>query len=135
MTNVLYASAKESFLTGAINMSSDTIKAQLVDAADYTVNAATDNALDDVPSGARVGTAVALSSKSVTGGVFDAADLTFTSVTGDPSEALVIYKDTGTESTSLLIAYIDSATGLPVTPNGGNINVAWDNGANKIFKL
>jgi hypothetical protein len=45
------------------------------------------------------------------------------------------YKDTGTESTSLLIFYIDTATGLPCTPNGGNITVAWDSGANKIFKL
>ena len=56
-------------------------------------------------------------------------------MTGDPSEALLIYKDTGTEATSPLIAYIDTATGLPVTPNGGNITVTWDNGTNKIFKL
>jgi hypothetical protein len=56
-------------------------------------------------------------------------------VTGDQSEALVIYKDTGMASTSPLIAYIDTATGLPYTPSGGNIDVAWDNGSNKIFKL
>ena len=56
-------------------------------------------------------------------GVFDAADVAFTTVTGDPSEVLVIYKDTGSAATSPLIAYIDTATGLPVTPNGGNINV------------
>ena len=56
-------------------------------------------------------------------------------MTGDPSEALVIYKDTGTESTSPLIMYIDTATGLPVTPNGGDITVTWDNGTNKIFKV
>ena len=48
---------------------------------------------------------------------------------------LVIYRDTGVEGTSALIAYIDAATGLPITPNGGDIIVAWDNGANKIFKL
>jgi hypothetical protein len=47
----------------------------------------------------------------------------------------VIYKDTGTAATSPLIAYIDTATGLPVTPNGGDITVTWDNGSNKIFKL
>jgi hypothetical protein len=67
--------------------------------------------------------------------VADAADITFTTVTGDQSEALVIYKDTGVEATSQLIAYIDTATGLPVTPGGGNITVTWDDGANKIFKL
>ena len=38
--------------------------------------------------------------------------MTFTSVTGPSIEAIVIYADTGTESTSPLIAYIDTATGL-----------------------
>ena len=33
------------------------------------------------------------------------------------------------------INFIDTATGLPITPNGGDIIVTWDNGANKIFKL
>ena len=42
---------------------------------------------------------------------------------------------TGTEATKDLIAFIDTATGLPCTPNGGNINVVWDSGANRIFKL
>ena len=59
----------------------------------------------------------------------------FTSVTGASIEAIVLYKDTGTDSTSPLIAFIDTATGLPITPNGGDIIVTWDNGANKIFKL
>ena len=43
--------------------------------------------------------------------------------------------DTGTDSTSPLIAFIDTATGLPITPNGGDIIVTWDNGPNKLFKL
>ena len=47
----------------------------------------------------------------------------------------MIYRDTGTEATSPLIAYIDTATGLPITPNGGDIIVVWDDGANKIFRL
>jgi len=67
--------------------------------------------------------------------VADAADVILSSVTGDTCEAIVIYKHTGTESTSRLIAYIDTATGLPVTPNGGDITIQWDSGANKIFKL
>ena len=48
---------------------------------------------------------------------------------------IIIYKDTGTEATSPLIAMIDTATGLPITPNGGDIIVTWDNGVNKIFKV
>lgn len=135
MANALYAKGREGFLDGSIDWDTHTIKCVLVDAADYTVNLSTHDNLDDVPSGARVGTAQTLASKTVTDGVADAADVTFTAVTGDPSEAIVIWKDTGTESTSRLIAYIDTATGLPVTPNGGDITIAWDNGANKIFKL
>ena len=50
-------------------------------------------------------------------------------------EAIIIYVDSGTEATSPLIAYIDTATGLPITPNGGDIIVTWDNGTNKIFKV
>jgi hypothetical protein len=67
--------------------------------------------------------------------VADAADVTFTAVSGDVSEALVIYKDTGTASTSRLIAYIDTATGLAVTPNGGDITVIWPSDAGRIFSL
>jgi hypothetical protein len=47
---------------------------------------------------------------------------------------MVIYVDTGTAATSPLVAYIDSGvTGLPVTPNGGNISITWN--ASGIFAL
>ena len=91
--------------------------------------------LSDIPSAARVSTAGPLTSKTSTAGVADAADVTFSLVSGDQSEAIVIYVDTGNESTSSLVAYIHQATGLPVTPSGGDIQIVWDNGANKIFKL
>lgn len=134
MANALYTKGKEALLDGSINLEADTIKCVLVDAADYTVNLSTHDNLDDIPSGARVGTPQTLGSKTFTGGVFDAADATFPSVTGDPCEAIVIYKDTGTESTSRLLAYIDTAaSGLPVTPNGGNIQIQWNAGG--IFAL
>jgi hypothetical protein len=134
MANNLYTKGIEALMKAGINLETDTIKATLVDAADYTVDLAAHDFINDVPAGARVAT-VTLASKAVAGGAFDAADATFPTVTGDPSEALVIWKDTGTESTSPLIMYIDTATGLPVTPNGGDITVAWDNGTNKIFKI
>ncbi len=137
MANALYTKFVESYMTQAANqvdLDADTIKAVLIDAADYTVDIANHDFLDDVPAGARVATGT-LANKTVTARVFDADDLTLTSVTGDPSEAIILYKDTGVEATSRLIAYIDTATGLPVTPNGANINIVWDSGANKIFKL
>ena len=132
MANALYPKGKEAFLSGSINLSSDTIKVALVDTASYTYNTAHDF-YDDV-SAAVVGTPVALGTKTVTNGTFDAADSVFSSVTGNQSEALVIYKDTGTASTSPLIAYFDTGvTGLPVTPNGGDINITWN--ASGIFSL
>lgn len=135
MANGLYNKGREGFLSGQINMSSNDIRAILVDTADYIVNLATHDFLDDVPAAARVAVSAAMASKTVTDGIFDAADVTWSAVSGDPSEAIVIYQHTGTESTSRLIAYIDTATGLPVIPNGGNITVTWDSGTNKIFKL
>lgn len=133
MANALYNSYKQSLLDSSCpNLSSDTIKVVLVDTGTYTFSAAHDF-FDDVSG--TVGSAQTLGSKTITNGVFDAADVTFTSVTGNSAEALIIYKDTGSAATSPLIAYIDSATGLPVTPNSGDINVVWDNGASKIFAI
>ncbi len=135
MANALYDKGRQAFLDGDIDWTANNIKCVLVDTNDYTVNLATHDNLDDIPSGARVATSANLTGKTSTDGVADADDVTFTSVTGDQSEALVIYQDTGTESTSKLIAYIDTATGLPVTPGGGNITVTWSNGSSRIFKL
>ena len=135
MTNALYDKGREGFLDGSIDWDTDDIRAILIDVADYTVDLAAHDNLDDIPAAARVAVSGALASKTVAAGVADAADVTWSEVTGDQCEAIVLYKHTGTDSTSRLIAYIDSATGLPVTPNGGDIKVEWDSGADKIFKL
>lgn len=135
MTNALYGKARQAFLDGDLDWSAMTIKAVLVDLADYTPVIDTHEFLSDIPSGARVATSAAFTGKTSTLGVADAADISFATVVGDQAEALVIYADTGVVGTSRLIAFIDTATGLPVTPNGGNVNVTWDNGANRIFKL
>lgn len=134
MTNTMYGKGKEKLL-GSIDLSSDTIKAVLIDTGSYTPNFTTDEFLAVIAGGAIVGTAVALASKTLTLGVFDAADTTLVAVTGAQSEAVLLYKDTGSAATSPLIALYDTGTGLPVTPNGGDILIQWDNGANKIFKI
>ena len=142
MANALYPKAKQKFIDpgtlgttsgDAIDLAGDNIKVVLVDGADYTYSSSHEF-LSDITAGGRVATSGNLASKTVTNGVFDAADVTFSAVTGDPSEILVIYKDTGTASTSPLIAYFDTGvTGLPVTPNGGDITVTWH--ASGIFAL
>lgn len=134
MANALYDLGRQAFLEGDIAILTDTINIVLIDTDDYTADLATDQYLSDIPAGARVATTT-LGSKTSTDGVFDAADATFTAVSGDESEAIVIYKHTGVEGTSQLIAYIDTATGLPVIPSSGDITVTWDAGVNAIFKL
>lgn len=135
MANALYDKARERFLTAQLNWSTDTIRAVLVDTGIYTPNLTAHEYLSDISSSARISTSSAFTGKTVAGGAADANDVTFTSVSGNSIEAIVIYRDTGTEGTSPLIAYIDTATGLPITPNGGDIIVTWDNGPNRIFKL
>ncbi len=135
MANTLYDYARQRFLEGQLNWLTDTIKVYLVDTGAYTPQTAIHQYLADITLSARIAGPVTLTSKSTTGGAADAADCTFTSVSGATIEALVIYRDTGSEATSPVIAYIDTATGLPITPNGGDIIVTWDNGTNKIFKV
>jgi hypothetical protein len=137
MSNTLYDFGRQGFLEAQFNWLTDTFKVILVDTGSYSPNFTTHRFLSDIPTSARIGTSsgVALTSKTTTGGAADAADITFSAVTGASIEALVIFKDTGTEGTSPLIAFIDTATGLPITPNGGDIICTWDNGTNKIFKL
>ena len=137
MTSALYSKAKESFLSQnpSIDLDTDTIKVALVNTStDYTYSSS-HQYKSSVTSYSGT-TDQTLGSKTITNGVFDAADATFTAVAISGSktvQALVIYKDTGSAATSPLIAYIDGFTA--VTPNGGDITVTFDNGANKIFSL
>lgn len=133
MSNAIYGLTRKAFLDGGLDLLTLNIKCVLVDAGAYTVAIDTHDFFDDIAS--VIATSGNFASKTTTLGVFDADDITFSSVSGVQSEALVIYNDTGTASTSHLIAYIDTATGLPITPNGGDITVTWDSGANKIFKI
>ena len=134
MANALYDSGRDGYLGGDDDWDLDH-RVVLHDDADDTVNLTTDDFLDDVAAGARVASSGAIGSPTHSAGVADAADKTINTVTGDPFERLIIYRHTGTEATSRLNASIDTATGLPTTPNGGNITITWDNGANKIWKL
>jgi hypothetical protein len=113
-----------------IDFDADTIRAMFVDHADDTPVVG-DDFIDDILSAARVpaiASCPALASKTVgvVGvGVIDAADTVFSLLSGDASESLILFKDTGTESTSDLIMRWDTATGLPLTPNGADVTVQW----------
>ena len=137
MANALYTKAREKLLKGELAWLADTIRAVLVDVDDYAVDLGSDEFLSDIPAVARAtnGISPPFANKTADNGVADADDVTLTAVSGDQSEAMVIYKDTGDEATSPLIAFIDTGTGLPVTPSGGDVAVAWDNGPDRIFRI
>ena len=134
MANSLYTKAKQHLIDGTIDLDTNDIRAILVDGADYTPVLATHETLADIPAAGRVAVSGALVGKTVTDGVFDADNKVISAVTGDQFEYIVLYQHTGAES-ALLILLIDTATGLPCTPNGSDITIAWDDGTAKILQL
>ena len=126
MANKIYPKFKEAQLKGASNIDIFTgpVKVALVDTGTYTYSDAHDF-YDDL-SGV-VGTPQTIANITVTNGLFDGDDVTLPSVSGSSGEALAIFIDTGSSATSRLVAYIDTGvTGLPVTPNGGDIVITWN---------
>lgn len=132
MANAVYPLFKQALITTAdankglnVDDTTDGPFCALVDTGTYTYSTAHDfyNDLSGV-----VGTDQRISTPTVASGLFDGDNLTYTSVSGNSVEALVIYrKNSGANTTWRLVAYLDSSvTGLPVTPNGGNITVTWD---------
>jgi hypothetical protein len=138
MANAIYDLWKQEILKGtANNLLNSTegttgVYAALVDTGTYTFSQSHQfySSLSGI-----VGTDQEILTKTQVTGVFDGTDLTYTAVTGASVEAIVLYrKNAGANTTWPLIAYIDtSVTGLPVTPNGGNITITWN--ASGIFKL
>jgi len=125
MANALYNTFKEGLLDKLFDLNTDAIKAALIDSADYTFNAAHDEysgGARDVALAAIVAESAALGSPTIASGVFDTADFTWTAVSGDQAEAIILFHDPSTNDR--LIAFYDTGmTGMPVTPNGGDINV------------
>lgn len=133
MANAIYPKYKEALLDAAANVdiNDGTVKVALVDTGVYTYNSAHDF-YNDVTG--VIGTPQTIANTTVTNGVFDGDNVLFEGVTGNTVEALVIYIDTGDAATSRLVAYIDSGvTGLPLTPNGGDVTITWS--ASGIFSL
>ena len=75
---------------------------------------------------------IELRNKSFENYVFDADDISFPCVCGNDITGILIYQGCKKHH---LIGFIDKAFSLPVIPNGGNIDVTWDNGASKVFEM
>jgi hypothetical protein len=133
MANAVYPKYKQALLDDSTNTDINdlTVKVALVDTGTYTYSAAHEF-LSDLTG--VVGTAQTIANTTVTNGVFDGDNVTYTALSGSSVEALVIYIDTGTAGTSRLVAFIDTGvTGLPFTPNGGDVTISWN--ASGIFAL
>ena len=137
MANALYDKGREFFLEGAIAWLSANIIVVSIDEDDDAVNLVTDDFLDDILAGAREFTSGNLGTKTSLDGTADAADLlpAFSGASGDQFESITLVRDSGSAATSELLCNIDTATGLPLTPDGGNIDISWSSAGDRIFTL
>lgn len=133
-------------VTNGVDWLNDNIKAVLVDirGGHYAVDLVNDRFLNpaiaavdrlDALSGTTT-TSPNLGTKTAVGGTYGAATTTLPLVAADtrPLGAIVLFLDTGAVTTSMLMGYWDTATGLPVTPNGGDIALAWAQVSPNVFK-
>lgn len=133
MASAMFNPGREGFLDGSIDWDTNDMRVMLVRST-YTFDA-TDKFISDLGA-VDNGRSAALASKTVTDGVADAADTSLTATAAVACNAIVVFQHTGSDATARVIAYIDTGTGLPFTPAASQVvNVTFDNGANKIFKL
>lgn len=138
MANAIYPLFKQEILKAVANNALNSAEGAtgvfcaLIDTGVYTYSAAHQffSSLSGI-----VGTDQEILTKTMVNGTFDGTDLSYTAVTGNSIEAIVLYRSNGGANTTWpLIAYIDTGvTGLPVTPNGGTINITWS--ASGIFTI
>lgn len=132
MASHVYPLAKESFLSAGFDLTSVNLKVALLDST-YTYSAAHQFKNATNFNSASIALSGNLASKTVTAGVFNAANITITAVTtGHTIAAIAIYRDTGSDATANLVCYVD---GLSQATNGGDITISWDTGSSKIFAL
>lgn len=124
MASEWFNSGLISTATAGVDWDTDSIRSFFLDEADHTTNAATDDRLEDIAAGARVGTPQAIGNITVTGaGIIDGDDISFTGLTGDPVEEIITYLHTGNEANDVLLLRHD---GITLTPDGNDVDVQWN---------
>lgn len=137
MANGFYQYGMQAFAQGAVVWKASggsAIRTALVDTADYTVNLATHDFVDDITAGIEEASGDMTLVDAAVDGICDASDVTFTGTTGDACEGILVYKFVTNDAASTPLFWWDSATGLPVTL-GGDVTVVWDSGTNKVAKI
>ena len=135
--NTLFVGARENFLTGKIDWMNGTIRAVLCSHAKTPPDISTDKTLADIAK-CVVAKSPHFTGKTATNGVADADNISFASVQKGPRiSSMVIYQEGASETSSLLIAYLDDLGKgtFPMLANGGDVQIVWANGPEKIFQI
>lgn len=141
MANAAFTPGIEGLMSGEIDLDTAVIKAALV--RGYTFDA-TDKFMSDLTGGTVNGASAALSSKSVTGGVFDAADTTIDTTASAIDHILILYQASAVtggsdvaNTSQRLLCYLDTTgdSSLPIQPGTGTVAVTFSSGSSKILKI
>ncbi len=137
MSNFIYGKAKEALFKGSINIVNSNCKIALIDTNHYVPMQNIHEFMSSIPSESIMIRSNALQNVSCTLGVVDADDVIIGFYDGNPFDAIIFYIDTGSDSTSRLLFYIDESPGLPFNGVDSSIPVTilWDNGINKILSI
>lgn len=134
MANALYDAYREAALRALLD--GEDVIVLLVDGSIYSRNLTTDDFMSDITGGSIIATSDPLTGMTFAAGVLDADDVLLPAVpAGQQGDMLVIVIDTGTPSTSRVVANYDTGTNFPITPNGGDINIAWSSAPSRMYKL
>jgi len=135
----LFDKYREGIAQGKFILHAPLYSALLIDDRFYTPSKSEGEFRSEVRPEAIMGDQPMKNVRVVNGNALDADDVTFPAVTSNVPhgqvDKILLYEDTGDPATSRLVGCIDSGVGLPVSPNGGDIKIAWDDGAGKIFLL
>jgi len=136
VANLLYSKAKEALLNGDIHFETDQIKILFVDST-YSPSISSDEFVSNIPSSSIKHRSNPLVNVTTDLGVLDADDIAIPDYPGNAFKALVLYKNTGTDATSRIIAYIEDSVGLPFSGSSSQfpISIIWNNDNNKIIAL
>lgn len=126
MPNSIAPTGKDHLLTIG-NWVADNFDVILVDSQELVYIEGTHLTRADIPALGRIATQPLLG-KTCVGGLLNANDVVFPNVTGDQFEYVFIVANTGVEANDAIICVFDTATGLPLTPNGNDINSVWNVG-------
>lgn len=121
--NYIFGKARAAWARGEIDWINDDIRVDLVDTTGLTIDRDVTEFRSEIPVAARTASFGPLVGKTCDLGVLDCDDHTFPAVTGATSEALIYWRNTGVDTTSRLLAFVDDAPGLPILPNGSGLRI------------